>query len=429
MTLPLRSTRVAVLAAIGLLIVGSLLAAACSVSNEAVESDEFFRPAAVASEAGDAGQASADDDAAQSATQSDSREDSQDDAQSGDAADGDAADQAADAPADDGAAEDAAEDAAADDDGGLELADDIVRRYRSPTYGYSLDLVCGPFCDINPGGIDLVIFRSETDPTAINVTTRAVAADATLDDLQAVWQAETVGDREPTILARQEVSLATDGVTPALIIDWEVDRRATGGVVERWRSLVTQVGPIAYIVNAGAIDDAFAELEPVLQQTLDSFLAVPEPGSLPGDYTRFGFGVAYDVSGFVGELPLAGVANQPTADGGRFFAQNAEGVLQYILTWESLSQAIYNADTAIDAGAQPPGAVSSVEDSRGDFQLTDAISGRVGIFTAADAAGNSIPVRVFSWYCEEGGRSFTLQSISEDARPAVLDGFRCRTSE
>ena len=424
MILTLRSTPLAVLTAIGLLIVGSLLAAACSVSNEAVESDEFFRPAAAASEAGDAGQASADDDAAQSATQSDSREDSQDDAQSGDAADGDAADQAAAAPADDGAAEDAA-----DDDGGLELADDIVRRYRSPTYGYSLDLVCGPFCDINPGGIDLVIFRSETDPTAINVTTRAVAADATLDDLQAVWQAETVGDREPDILARQEVSLATDGVTPALIIDWEVDRRATGGVVERWRSLVTQVGPIAYIVNAGAIDDAFAGLEPVLQQTLDSFLAVPEPGSLPGDYTRFGFGVAYDVSGFVGELPLAGVANQPTADGGRFFAQNAEGVLQYILTWESLSQAIYNADTAIDAGAQPPGAVSSVEDSRGDFQLSDAISGRVGIFTAADAAGNSIPVRVFSWYCEEGGRSFTLQSISEDERPAVLDGFRCLTSE
>ena len=424
MILTLRSTPLAVLTAIGLLIVGSLLAAACSVSNEAVESDEFFRPPAVASEAGDAGQASADDAAAQSATQSDSREDSQDDAQSGDAADGDAADQAADAPADDGAAEDAA-----DDDGGLELADDIVRRYRSPTYGYSLGLVCGPFCDINPGGIDLVIFRSETDPTAINVTTRAVAADATLDDLQAVWQAETVGDREPTILARQEVSLATDGVTPALIIDWEVDRRATGGVVERWRSLVTQVGPIAYFVNAGAIDDAFADLEPVLQQTLDSFLAVPEPGSLPGDYTRFGFGVAYDVSGFVGELPLAGVANQPTADGGRFFAQNAEGVLQYILTWESLSQAIYNADTAIDAGAQPPGAVSSVEDSRADFQLTDAISGRVGIFTAADAAGNSIPVRVFSWYCEEGGRSFTLQSISEDERPAVLDGFRCLTSE
>ena len=424
MTLPLRSTRVAVLAAIGLLIVGSLLAAACSVSNEAVESDEFFRPVAAASEAGDAGQASADDDATQSATQSDSREDSQDDAQAGDAADGDAADQAADDPADAPAAEDAA-----DDDGGLELADDIVRRYRSPTYGYSLELVCGPFCDINPGGIDLVIFRSETDPTAINVTTRAVAADATLDDLQAVWQAETVGDREPTILARQEVSLATDGVTPALIIDWEVDRRATGGVVERWRSLVTQVGPIAYFVNAGAIDDAFADLEPVLQQTLDSFLAVPEPGSLPGDYTRFGFGVAYDVSGFVGELPLAGVANQPTADGGRFFAQDAEGVLQYILTWESLSQAIYNADTAIDAASEPPGAVSSVEDSRGDFQLSDAISGRVGIFTAADAAGNSIPVRVFSWYCEEGGRSFTLQSISEDERPAVLDGFRCLTSE
>ena len=429
MILPLRSTPLAVRTAIGLLIVGSLLAAACSVSNEAVESDEFFREPAAASAADDAAQAAADEDATQSAGQADGqrddREDSQDDAQAADAADDDAAaDQATeDATPDAAAADDA------DDDGGLELADDIVRRYRSPAYGYSLDLVCGPFCDINPGGIDLVIFRSETDPTAINVTTRAVAADATLDDLEAVWRAETVGDREPTILARQEVSLATDADTPALVIDWEVDRRATGGVIERWRSLVTQVGPIAYFVNAGAIDDAFADLEPVLQQTLDSFLAVPAPGSLPGDYTRFGFGVAYDTSGFVGELPLAGVANQPTRDGGRFFHQNAEGVLQYILTWESLSQAIYSADAAIDAGAQPPGTVSSTEDSRGDFQLTDAISGRVGIFTAADAAGNSIPVRVFSWYCEEGGRSFTLQLIGEDERPAVLDGFRCLISE
>ena len=291
-------------------------------------------------------------------------------------------------------------------------------------------MVCGPFCDINPGGIDLVIFRSETDPTAINVTTQAAAEGATLDDLQAAWQADMMGERQPNILGRQEVSLVADPATPALVVDWEVDRRATGGVLERWRSLITRVGPIAYFVNVGAIDDAFADLEPVLQQTLDSFLALPEPDSLPGEYTRFGFGLTYDTSGFVGELPLAGVANQPTRRRWPLLPPGRQrGLAVHPHLGVAQPRAIYNADAAIDADSQPPGAVSSVEESRADFQLTDTISGRVGAFTAADAAGNDVDVRVFSWYCEEGGRSFTLQSISGDERPAVLDGFRCLEPE
>ena len=423
MTIAPRPVRAALLATV-LVVTVALAAVACSVSNEDVEADEFFRPeapAAAADAAGDTREAEA-----QSAGQA--ADEAAGDDQAGAAADeqtteDDAPEQSTADQAD--AGDEPPADTAADDDEDLELAEDIVRRYRSPVYGYSLELVCGPFCDINPGGIDLVIFRSETDPTAINVTTQAVEEDATLADLEAAWQADMIGERQPNILGRQEVTLVADPATPALVVDWEVDRRATGGVLERWRSLITRVGPIAYFVNVGAIDDAFADLEPVLQQALDSFLALPEPDSLPGEYTRFGFGLSYDTSGFAGELPLAGVANQPTADGGRFFHQDANGVLQYILTWESLSQAIYNADAAIDADSQPPGAVSSVEESRGDFQLTDTISGRVGAFTAADAAGNDVQVRVFSWYCEEGGRSFTLQSISGDERPAVLDGFRC----
>ena len=421
MTIAPRPMRAALLAAV-LAVVCALAAVACGVSNEGVEADEFFRPEApaVAADAGDTRDAE-EQSAGQAADEAGAD-------QAGDAADaGTSEDDAPEQSAADQAGADDEPPAAtsADDEADLELAEDIVRRYRSPVYGYSLDLVCGPFCDINPGGIDLVIFRSETDPTAINVTTQAAAEDATLADLETAWQADMIGDRQPNILGRQEVTLVTDSATPALVVDWEVDRRATGGVLERWRSLITRVGPIAYFINVGAIDDAFGDLEPILQQTLDSFLALPEPDSLPGEYTRFGFGLTYDTSGFVGELPLAGVANQPTADGGRFFHQDANGVLQYILTWESLSQAIYNADAAIDADSQPPGAVSSVEEARGDFQLTDAISGRVGSFTAADAAGNNVDVRVFSWYCEEGGRSFTLQSISGDERPAVLDGFRC----
>jgi len=414
-----RPTRFTRLGLVGLLLLVALIAAACSVSNDDIEADQFIRAAgpgnaATASDtADDTADDTTDDDP------EDTRQDPAADEQAGDAPDATTDDD--DPPA--------STPTTTDDDQGPELADDIVRRYRNPAYGYSLELVCGPFCDISAGGIDRIGFNSDTDPTAINVTARAAAAGTTLDELQVVWQAETIGARTPNILARQEVSLAADGSTPALIIDWDVDQRATGGAIERWRSLITLVGPIAYFVNAGAIEEAFDDLEPVLQQSLDSFLALPNPDSVPGNYTRFGFAVLYDVGGFIGELPLSAVANQPTSDGGRFFAQDDQGSLLYIITWESLSQAIYNADTAVDAESQPPGAVAVVEDARDDFELSPGIIGRAGSFTATDAGGNSISLRVFSWYCEEGGRSFTVQSLSAEERPAVLDGFRCGTPE
>ena len=416
MTTAHRPTRSTLLGLAGLLALVALIAAACSVSNDDIEADQFIRAAGPGN--ADTASDNAPDDTADDDPQ-DSREDPATDDQAGDASD------AATTTDDD----DATTTTTDDDDQGPVLADDIVRRYRNPAYGYSLELVCGPFCDITAGGIDRIGFNSDTDPTAINVTARAAAAGTTLDDLQVVWQAETIGARTPNILARQEVSLAADGSTPALIIDWDVDQRATGGAIERWRSLITLVGPIAYFVNAGAIAEAFDGLEPVLQQSLDSFLAIPNPDSVPGNYTRFGFAVLYEVGGFIGELPLAAVANQPTADGGRFFAQDDQGTLLYILTWESLSQAIYNADAAVDAESQPPGAIAVVEDARDDFELSAGIIGRAGSFTATDAGGNSVSLRVFSWYCEQGGRSFTLQSLSAEERPAVLDGFRCGTPE
>ena len=400
-----------------LIAIAALIAAACGgVSNEDVEADEFFRPPSRAAAAGE--DASADRD-----QPADDGEDAQPDAQP-------SADAEGETDSDDQVRPDSLAPATGEEeDGDLELAEDIVRRYRNPTYGYSLELVCGPFCDVNPGGIDRVGFGSETDPTVINVRALTAPEDATLADLATMWRNSALTDVTPNILASQEVTLASDGTTPAIIVDWEIDRRATGGSLERWRSLITRVGPITYFLNAGALADFFEDLEPVLQQSIDSFLAIPNPDSLPGLYTRFDFTVAYDTDGFVGEIPLLGVANQPTANGGRFFFQDAEGQLQFILTWESLSQAIYNADSAIDDESQPPGAVAVVEDDRGDFQLSDAIAGRFGAFTATDAAGNTIAVRIFSWYCEEGGRSFTLQSLSDAARPAVLDGFRCLVSE
>jgi hypothetical protein len=395
-----RAARTRVWSGGAFLAIASLIAAACGVSNDKIEIDEFFRPLT-------RGVAAADDPA--------------DPPPNGDAEQ--AKSNVADAQADPGGSDQIAPGASNGD--GVDIANDIVRRYRNPTYGYSFDLVCGPFCDINPGGIDLIGFQSSTDPGVINVSARLAEPGASLASLETVWLDIVLTGTTPNVLARQESTLASDRASPVLIVDWETDRRATGGGLERWRSLITQVGPIAYFINAGTIADLFPAFEGVFQQTLDSFLAPADPPSLPGRYTRFDFAVEYDINGFVGELGLAGVSNQPTADGGRFFLQGPDGILQFILIWEALSQAIYDADAAIDADAEAPGAVSVTEASRADFQLSEGISGRVAGFSAADAAGDAIPLRVFSWYCEEGGRSFTLQSLSDAERPALLDTFRC----
>ena len=378
---------------LALLALTALVATACSVSNDDIDANEFIRPPAP-------GLAGIDD---------------------------------RDTPTPGGAPEGVVPEPATPatpagpigDTDDLDLAEGIVRRYRNPTYGYSLELVCPPFCDVNPGGIDRVRFDSDTPPASLTVAVRPADEAPTLARLEGVWLESVLLGAVPTILDRREVTLPFDAETPALLIEWEVDTRATGGSQARWRSLLTVVGPIAYFINAGSVVDSFDALAPDLQQALDSFLALPDPPNRPGSYTRFGFSIRYNVDDLVAEAGVpALVGTQPTADLGAFILRPRGGA-SLILTWEALSEAIYDADAAIDAESRPPGAVSVEETLRGAFDLSDDIRGRVATFTAADAAGNVVPLRVFSWYCLQGGRAFTLQSLSDVERPDLLDNFRC----
>ena len=383
-------------AALAFLTLTALIAAACSVSNDDIDANEFIRPPAP-------GLAGIDD---------------RDTPAPGSAPQGVVPEPATPVTP-------STPDGPIGDTDDLDLAEDIVRRYRNPTYEYSLELVCPPFCDVNPGGIDRVRFDSDTQPASLTIAVRPAGEAPTLARLEGVWLESVLLGSVPTILDRREVPLPFDGQTPALLIDWEVDTRATGGSQARWRSLLTVVGPIAYFINAGSVVDSFDALEQDLQQALDSFLALPDPPNQPGAYTRFGFSIDYNVDDLIAEAGVpALVGTRPTADLGTFILQPRGGT-SLILTWEALSEAIYDADAAIDAEARPPGAVSVEETLRVAFDLSDDIQGRVAAFSAADAAGNTVPLRVFSWYCLQGGRAFTLQSLSEVERPDLLDNFRC----
>ncbi len=386
------------------IVAAALVLEACGGNpNEDVDADEFIRAAAPSALQGD-------DEAAPSA-----------DPDSG--TDSDAGADSAEADAD------GAPPASASDDDELDVADDIVRRYLNDTYGYSLELICGPFCNANSSGIDRVGFFADTTQALINIAVRGVQPSATPDlaGLQEVWEAQTQANDSFTILSRQETTLASDGVTPALVIDWTIDRRATGGVQERWRSLIVQIGPIAYFINAGAVADAFADVEPVLRQSLDSFIGRPNPPSVPGAYTKWDFRFPYNVDSINGEVGTA--APTPSFDSGVFIQQSLNNQIELLLIWEAISEAIFDPDDALTEALTAGAGLQVDELERGDLTLENGVIGRFALATSTDGAGNTQEIGVFAWYCSDSGRSFVLQSFSSDdpraQAQASLDGFRC----
>lgn len=331
-------------------------------------------------------------------------------------------------PPDDAAPEPAA---APDDDGGIELADDIVRRYLNDYYGYSLELVCGPFCDATSAAIDRVGFLSNERTSLINIEARAVdpAQPPDLAALEADWIARSADNDSFIVLSRKEILLASDGVSPALEIEWEIDRRATGGFLEHYRSLIVQVGPIAYFINAGGIADDFDAIEPSLARALASFFAPTDPPGVPGAFSKREFVFPYDVSSFVGEL--GNRTPVPSFDSGVFIQQSASGQLRLVLIWDSVAEALFDRDAAIQDALNPGGAPPVDELSRGATTVDDVAASFV-VAATSDSAGNPTRVAVIAWYCTDGGRSFVLQSFDpEDPLAAAepsLSGFRCRAS-
>ena len=401
-----------------LALAGVVTLAACGGNpNETVEADEFIRAAPTDGEtppAGDAAAAGEEDAAAEE--------------------DGSGAEETAPvpAPSDSPPPSDSSPPGELDDFGGfdeIDLADDIIRRYLNDAYRFSLDLVCGAFCSVDTTGLDRILFVSDSGRAFIDISVLnplLLGLEAGLPALEAEWDRQRGAAPGFNVLSREDAALPSDGQTPARLIAWEVDRRALGGDLLQIRSLLVRVGPLAYFIETGASAEELPAVEDDLQSALDSFIASPNPPSLPGRYTRFGFVFLYDHRSVTTELgtPL------PTFDIGLFEQRALDGLLEMLLRWETIGEEFFDPDEAI--GMLEEGLVNSAVEARelerADLRLRDA-SGRFAVFDAVLQGGLTAQVGLYAWYCQDSGRSFVLQSLSrDDVRVMVqptLDAFRC----
>lgn len=309
-------------------------------------------------------------------------------------------------------------------------SDEIVRRYLNDTYGFSLELVCPPFCDATSNGVDRVSFLSDDSGAIVDVSVinpEALQLSPGLTSLQAEWEQRRNASPTFAILNQEEVALPSDGATPALLIDWLVDQRAGGGSLLQFQTLIVQVGPLGYFIDTGVADEQPSDVQDALVRARNTFIARTNPASLPGLYTKWGFVLPYNPASVTQEL------GNPTAtfDLGIFEQRALDSLPERFLTWESVSADLFAPDQAITdvATGLQDGGVQVTENERGDLALPDLAGGRFTINAVTFPNGLSGQLGIFAWYCRDSGRSFVLQSFSrEDARAIAqtsLDGFRC----
>ena len=392
---------------VAVVLLAALALVACGNPNEDVDSGEFFRPSSAAFPAAP-------------------RDDESDTPASGDEAgsenEGDVGEQISEESEGDDSR------SAADElDDEIELADDIVRRYLNAAYGYSLELVCGSFCDATSNALDRVGFFSDDRTALISIDVLRVDPDVppSLEEIEAIWASRNVDNSSFTVLEREVTTLPADGVSPAVLFEWTIDRRATGGFLEHYRSLISVVGPIAYLINAGGIDENFQSHKPSLDRALETFLARQSPSSVPGIFSRWEFSLPYDATAFSGEL--GNRTPTPSFDSGVFVQQADTGLVQISLVWDS-SEALFNPDFAIDDALAPAAGIEVDELQRGDASV-DGVEARFAVASSIDQTGNTRQIAVYAWYCGDSGRSFVLQSFDDVDPLALLDealsGFRC----
>ena len=148
-------TKFAAVAAM-LLALAALLTSACGGNpNEHVEANELFRPAAAGAE-----QSASEADAQSQQQAADAQAQAEQQAQQGQQAgqQQSASQQQSDSQAQESDDDPDQQQAAAPPP----RADDLLRRYINPSYGYSLELICPPFCDPSSNGIDRAAFLAES---------------------------------------------------------------------------------------------------------------------------------------------------------------------------------------------------------------------------------------------------------------------------
>ena len=405
------------IAALTLLLIALLVAGCGSNPNEHVQSNELFRPAAD-TEANDQAAAQTEQQAQQAdqdaAAQDEQSEDTQQQAQP--AQQEDAAQEQQQAGQDQ---QDDESQSATQADAPIETSEDVIRRYTNPSYGYSFELICSPFCDPNSNGIDRVSFLSETGRALIGVD---VVEDDGSDSATLLRSSLALADN----LEFDSVE-ATTTVTgeSAERFNWEEDRRATGGFQVRWHVLLVRVHDVAIMLRAGAVLEDYDGVASALERALSSFILPLELTARPGRYNRFDFVIDYDTTDVSQEFGQP-TNNPPSAESGIFVLQTTNA-LKAVLTWQVLGEAFYDGDTAIQQSLGDSLGIENITELR-DWGEVDGQPARTGE-TETQFGEGTMKIQSFAWYCRAGGREFALHVLDPDDPESValplIESFRC----
>ena len=414
--------RLKVASAVASLLLIAVVVACGSSPNEHIQSNELFRPPAEgqqesAADAASQGQQTQGESQTQERA---SEESAQDQSQSTQEADRTAStDDQQQSANDQTQDEDDGAQSPADDDGPLETSEDIVRRYNNPSYGYSFELICSPFCNPNSNGIDRVSFLSETGRALIGV-------DVVLDDgsgSEALLRSALSLAENVEFSLRGEITTVTG--EPAERFDWEEDRRATGGFQVRWHALFVPVQEVVIILRAGAVLEDYDGVAPALERALESFILPLEITARPGRYDRFDFVIAYDIADVTQEFGQP-TSNPPSEEAGIIVLQSSSA-LKAVLSWQVLGEAFYDGDTAIQQSLRDALGIENIT-GLADGGEVDGQPARTGT-TETQFGEGVMKVQSYAWYCRAGGREFALHVLDPDDPESValplIESFRC----
>lgn len=402
----------------------ALFAAACAGNpNEHIEADQYFRQPAPGAQQQDADQAADQGDADQQAST-----DQQTNQQAGQSTDQPAAEQQQQSSSQ---AEPAAEDAQSDTQDAPDdqqpaapppRADDVLRRYLNPSYGYSLELICPPFCDPTSNGIDRATFLADTGRALLEIRVSEIIPDDQLDDF---WRESLAVPEFVETPQREQVELALTP-NPGWRYAWDEDRRAMGGFLVRWQATYVQIGGLLYLLRGGAVEEDYEATLPALTRAFDSFIAPIEAMAVPGRYERFDFLFEYATSYISVEYGLP-TANPATFDAGIIVLQSTQA-LNAVLVWEAIGAAFHDPDVAIERTLADALGAEPQSDYR-DARTVDGRGTRLALSQTALGEG-LVQIASFAWYCDESGREFVLHMLDNDdpeaAADTLLDGFRCQ---
>lgn len=404
---------------LAVLMVTGLVVACGSNPNEHVQSNEYFRPSAADQQQQVAADSQEDDQ--QQSQRSQREEQIQDDQQQ--AASESRSDQQSGGDEQAADQSDQADDQAQDeqDAAPLETSEDVVRRYASPTYGYSLELICSPFCDASSTGIDRVMFRSETGRALISIE---VYEDDGTESAEFLRSALALGDNVE-FTEFEETSTITG--EPAERFGWEEDRRATGGFHIRWHAMLIRVDDLAIVLRAGSVMEDYDGVLFALERAMESFILPLEIEGRPGLYERFDFTISYDTADFAQEFGQP--TNAPPSDEAGIFVLQTTNALKAVLTWQLLGEAFYDGDTAISQSLRDALGIENVSGFR-DAADVDGTPARTGE-TETQFGEGTMKIRSFAWYCRDSGREFVLHVLDPDDPESValplIESFRCTT--